>query len=77
MEKLRKYCGWLKFGGLPIFVYVEGTIHKFQYPQNGYYAPGPKGPPGASSNWIVRPFVCPSVHNAVPFTNKVQCLNFG
>ena len=25
-----------------------------------FYAPGLKGPPGASSNWIVRPFVRPS-----------------
>ena len=30
-----------------------------------YYAPGLKGPPGASSNWIVRPFVCPSVRLSV------------
>ena len=32
---------------------------------NIFYAPGLKGPPGASSNWIVRPsvrlFVCLSV----------------
>ena len=26
-----------------------------------FYAPGLKGPPGASSNWIVRPFVCLSI----------------
>ena len=41
--------------------------------------------PGASSNWIVRlsirlsvcPFVCLSVRNSVPLTNKVQYLKFG
>ena len=49
-----------------------------------FYAPGLKGPPGASSNRIVRPsvllfvclFVCPSVRNSVPLTNKVQYLKF-
>ena len=38
-----------------------------------FYAPGLKGPPGASSNRIVRPFV----RNPVPLTNKVQYLKFG
>ena len=38
-----------------------------------FYTPGLKGPPGASSNQIVRP----SVHNSVPLTNKVQYLKFG
>ena len=46
-----------------------------------FYAPGLKGPPGASSNRIVRPFVCLSVclsvRNSVPLTNKVQYLKFG
>ena len=45
-----------------------------------FYAPGLKGPRGASSNWIVcpsvHPSVCPSVYlsvrNSVPLTNKVQ-----
>ena len=33
-----KYCGWLKFRGVPIFVvFVEGAIHEFQYPQNGNF----------------------------------------
>ena len=28
------YCGWLNFRGVPIFVvFVEGSIHEFQYPQ--------------------------------------------
>ena len=50
-----------------------------------FYAPGLKGPPGASSVWIVRlsvrpsvrPFVRPSVRNSVPLTFKVQYLKFG
>ena len=46
-----------------------------------FYAPGLKGPPGASSNRIVCPsvclFVCLSVRNSVPLTNKVQYLKFG
>ena len=46
-----------------------------------FYAPSLKGLPGASSNRIVRPsvrpFVCPSVRNSGPLTNKVQCLKFG
>ena len=53
-----------------------------------FYAPGLKGPPGASSVWIVRLSVrpsvcpsvclsvCPSVRNSVPLTNKVQYLKF-
>ena len=49
--------------------------------QNHFYAPGLKGPPGASSVWIfclsVRPFVRPSVRNSVPLINKVQYLKFG
>ena len=31
-----------------------------------FYASDLKGPPGASSNWIVRPSVCLSVRNSVP-----------
>ena len=46
-----------------------------------FYAPGLKGPPGASSVWIVRlsvrPSVCLSVRNSVPLLNKVQYLKFG
>ena len=46
-----------------------------------FYAPGLKGPPGASSDWIVRLSVCPSVclsvRNSVPLSNKVQYLKFG
>ena len=42
-----------------------------------FYVPGLKGPPGASSNRIVRPSVCLSVRNSVPLTNKVQYLKFG
>ena len=48
-----------------------------------FYAPGLKGPPGASSVWIVCPSVrlsvCPSVipFRPVPLTNKVQYLKFG
>ena len=41
------------------------------------YAPGLKGPPGASNNRIVCPSVCVSVRNSVPITNKVQYLKFG
>ena len=37
-----------------------------------FYAPGLKGPPGASINPIIRP----SVRNSVPLTNKVQYLKF-
>ena len=54
-------------------------------PRWTFYAPGLKGPSGASSNWIirlsVRPSVCPfvrlSVRNSVPLPNKVQYLKFG
>ena len=50
-----------------------------------FYAPSLKGPPGASSVWIVRPSVClsvclsvyPSVRNSVPLINEVQYLKFG
>ena len=46
-----------------------------------FYAPGLKGPPGASSNQIVRLSVCLSVRlsvrNSVPLTIKVQYLKFG
>ena len=50
-----------------------------------FYAPGLKGPPGASSVRIVCPSVrlsvcpsvCLSVRNSVPLTNKVQYLKFG
>ena len=50
-----------------------------------FYAPGLKGPPGASSVWIVCPSVRPSVRpsvslsvrNSVPLINKVQYLKFG
>ena len=42
-----------------------------------FYAPGLKGPPGASSNRIVCPSVCLSVRNSVPLIHKVQYLKFG
>ena len=52
------------------------TLHGLVY----FYAPGLKGPPGASSVWIVHLSVClsvcPSVRNSVPLTNKVQYLKF-
>ena len=33
-----KYCGWLKFRWVPIFVvFVEGPNHEFQYPRNGNF----------------------------------------
>ena len=41
-----------------------------------FYAPGLKGPSGASSVWIVRPSVRLSVRNSVPLTFKVQYLKF-
>ena len=32
--EVNQYCGWLHFRGVPIFlVFVEGSIHEFQYPQ--------------------------------------------
>ena len=40
-----------------------------------FLCPGLKGPPGASSVWIVHLSVCLSV--SVPLTNKVQYLKFG
>ena len=58
------------------------------FTESYFYAPGLKGPPGASSNRIVCPSVLlsvrPSVHpsvrssvrNSVPLTNKVQYLKF-
>ena len=42
-----------------------------------FYAPGLKGPSGASSNRIVRLSVRLSVCNSVPLTNKKQYLKFG
>ena len=57
--------------------------------RDNFYAPGLKGPPGASSVWIVRLSVrpsvclsvclsvCPSVRNSVPLINKVQYLKCG
>ena len=59
-----------------IFLKTGSTV-TFRKP---FYAPGLKGPPGASSNWIVRLSVCLSVclsiclsvRNSVPLTNKVQ-----
>ena len=42
-----------------------------------FYATGLKGPPGASSNRIVRLSVCLSVRNSVPLTHTVQYLKFG
>ena len=33
-----KYCGWLNFRGVPIFVvFVESPIHEFQYPRIGNF----------------------------------------
>ena len=37
-----------------------------------FYAPGLKGRPGASRNWIVRL----SIHNTISLANKVQNLKF-
>ena len=42
-----------------------------------FFAPGLKGPPGASSVWIFHLSVRPSVHNSVPLINNVQFLKFG
>ena len=42
-----------------------------------FYAPGLKGPPGASSNGIICLSVHLSVSNSVPLTNKVQYLKLG
>ena len=42
-----------------------------------FYAPGLKGPPGASSVWIVRLSVCVFVRNSVPLIHKVKYLKFG
>ena len=41
-----------------------------------FYAPGLKGPPGASSNWIDHLFVCPSVCLSVrPSVRLSVCLS--
>ena len=42
-----------------------------------FYAPGLKGLPRVSNNWIVRQSVCLPVHNSIPLTGKVQYLKFG
>ena len=55
-------------------------LQKLQF-KLSFYATGMKGPPGASSNLIVRLSVCLSVRlsvrNSVPLTNKMQYLKFG
>ena len=44
-----------------------------------FYARGLKGPPWASSVWIVCLSICLSIslRNSIPLTNKVQYLKFG
>ena len=68
---------------------LSGELWDHKSLVNHFYAPGLKGPPGASSVWIVRPSVrlsvrlsvCssvrPSVRNSVPLSFKVQYLKFG
>ena len=67
----KKLCYFIR-----IFYFNFKWSHKLRF-----YAPGLKGPPGASSNRIVRLSVClsvcPSVRNSVPLTIKVQYLKFG
>ena len=41
-----------------------------------FYAAGLKGPPGASSNWILRLSVRLFVRNSIPLLNKVQYFKF-
>ena len=65
----------------PYSEYTTVNLYNFD---DYFYAPGLKGPPGASNNRIVRPSVhpsvclsvCLSVRNSVPLTNKVQYLKF-
>ena len=68
-HKICKHCPWI----IILKLWVNTVNH--------FYAPGLKGPPGASSVSIVCPSLCPSVHlsvrNSVPLTNKVQYLKFG
>ena len=68
---------------LLLWLYLAMVSIIIQWTFVGFLCPGLKGPPGASSSWIVRPFVClsvcPSVSvcNSVPLTNKVYYLKFG
>ena len=48
----------ISFSDLKSLVY---TLYFSVKRKSIFYAPGLKGPPGASSVWIVRPFVCPFV----------------
>ena len=61
-----------------IIEHVKTQIYIGSFCSLNFYAPGLKGPPGASSNWIVRlsvrVSVCPFVRNSLPLTNKVQYL---
>ena len=53
-----------------IFHITQDAIHEDQ----NFYAPGLKGPPGASSNQIVRPSVCLSVClSVIPFRLRTKC----
>ena len=62
--------------GLSYFTCAFLVTRPFNVYQN-FYAPGLKGPPGASSVWIVCLSVRLSVRNSVPLINKVQYLKFG
>ena len=68
----------LQWHWLPKCIYDTNEVHVSNNKHNekenavkkgiwySFYAPGLKGPPGASSNRIVRPFVC----NSIPLTNS-------
>ena len=52
------------------------TYIMFQKRRLIFMPPAQKGLPGASSNCIVRPSVCLSLHNSFLLTNKVQYFKF-
>ena len=78
--KYDRKTGKVVDGSTPLHTTFNQTL--FVRLQTTFSAPGLKGPPGASSVWIVCPSVCPSVclsicpfiRYSVPLTNKVQYL---
>ena len=68
---------WIWGGHLPVGKSFAKKILEHWTLAITFYAPGLKGPPGASSVWIVCPSVRLSVRNSVPLMYKVQYLKFG
>ena len=70
------FMPWLSGNDFSCLYFLETIIDALNF-----YAPGLKGLLGASSNRIVHPSVCLSVHlsvrNSVRLTNKLQYLKFG